>query len=593
MSKEIKRKGSAAKACVAGTLVLGLSVACIPNAIAYSTENSEAVMLIAEQAAAPAEYDKTEVVYATLSATGAARGVYVVNQFDVSTAGAIEDFGTYSTVANLTDQTALKYADGATSFEAGEGAFYYQGNTAVDAAKLPWNVAISYTLDGAAVSPEDVAGKSGELGIHLTTSRADGVDAAFADSYMLQVTFTLNGDTATDIEAEGATIASAGRERTVAFTALPGKDADCTLTAKVNDFEMAGVQIAALPYSMVMEMPDTSDMESQMQELSDAISEMDAGIADLAAGSAAFSEGLGLTAQGAQGIAAGSDLISQNLNTLSGGLTTDNIKKTAAGLNQLAGVIDSYAVALGNYHDAVSDFIGAYSRNTVSEGELQALSSSDAGVEGASSTSSASVVERLVNVYKAAATLAGTLNYDPSGSGSTLMGAISAACGDDTTEGSLRYIAAQLRVVATGLDDGDQSAKSVADAAAGLSSLAESYEKLNTQIYEFADGVADLNTNYAILNEGTQQFAGGISQLNQATIKIPATMRAEIEKMMEEYDFPEFDPISFVDDRNDEHMVAVQFVLTTDAISVEEPEAEVEEEEAEQTVVDRFFALFE
>lgn len=583
MSKEIKRKGNAAKACVAGTLVLGLSVACIPNAIAYSTENSEAVMLIAEQAAAPAEYDKTEVVYATLSATGAARGVYVVNQFDVSAAGTIEDFGTYSTVANLTDQTALKYADGATSFEVAEGAFYYQGNTAVDAAKLPWNVTISYTLDGAAISPEDVAGKSGELGIHLTTSRADGVDAAFADSYMLQVTFTLNGDTATDIEAEGATVASAGRERTIAFTALPGKDADCTLTAKVNDFEMAGVQIAALPYSMVMEMPDTSDMESQMQELSDAISEMDAGIADLAAGSAVFSEGLGLTAQGAQGIADGSDLISQNLNTLAYGISSGNteieyqLRNMADNINALAEGVAKCQVAVGEYQALVATLWSEYGNAADAAGRLSTSQNSDD-------------VEALLGFYEAVG------RSLPSSATS------SAATGSEATSGeqqsadlaaSLRDIADGLNAVADAMSVANPDDPNFANAVAGLQDLAKSYADLNIQIGAFADGVADLNTNYAILNEGTQQFAGGISQLNQATIKIPATMRAEIESMMEEYDFPEFDPISFVDDRNDEHMVAVQFVLTTDAISVEEPEAEVEEEEAEQTVVDRFFALFE
>ncbi|MBR3690053.1 MAG: hypothetical protein IKL97_03000, partial [Eggerthellaceae bacterium] len=143
------------------------------------------------------------------------------------------------------------------------------------------------------------------------------------------------------------------------------------------------------------------------------------------------------------------------------------------------------------------------------------------------------------------------------------------------------------------LDDGEQGAKSVSDAVAGLQALTYQYAQFDAGLAVFADGVAELNANYAILNEGTQQFAGGMTQLNQATIKIPATMRAEIEKMMAEYDFPEFEPISFVDDRNNEHMAAVQFVMTTEAIAVEEPEAEAAEEEAEETIVDRFFALFE
>ncbi|MFR1639293.1 MAG: hypothetical protein ACLSVD_09035 [Eggerthellaceae bacterium] len=62
----------------------------------------------------------------------------------------------------------------------------------------------------------------------------------------------------------GATIAQSGEDATAAFTVLPGQDADFTLTAKVRNFKMPGAQIAALPYSSVVEMPDTSSMVSGM-----------------------------------------------------------------------------------------------------------------------------------------------------------------------------------------------------------------------------------------------------------------------------------------------------------------------------------------
>lgn len=588
VTKENKRKGGAVRVCVTGALVAGLSVACIPGAIAYSTEKTEAVELTAQQKAAPAEYEKTEVVYATLSATGATKGVYVVNQFDVSAAGAVEDFGAYSTVANLTDQTALKYADGATSFEAGEGAFYYQGNAAVDSVKLPWNVSISYTLDGAAISPEDVAGKSGDLAIHVTTSRAEGIDPSFADSYMLQITFTLNGDTTTDIVAEGATLASAGRDRTVAFTVLPGKNADCTLTAKVSDFEMAGAQIAALPYSMVMEMPDTGDMESQMEELSNAISEMDAGMADLAAGSAAFSEGLGLTSQGAATIAQYSDMIGQNLDTLAYGISTGNteiaakLRTMADNVDQLAEGVAACQVAAGKYQGLVTTLWTEYRNASDAAARLNASENSDD-------------VKVLLGFYNAVGeslpaptTPPAAATSEGAGEGQQSQQSVNLAASLEDTAGGLRAVADVMSAASTNPDD-----PNLATAVAGLQALAGSYGELNAQIGAFAGGVAELNANYAILNEGTQQFAGGMAQLNQATIKIPATMRAEIESMMAEYEFPEFDPISFVDDRNNEHMTAVQFVMTTEAIAVEEPESAPEEEEAEQTIVDRFFALFE
>ena len=105
--------------------------------------------------------------------------------------------------------------------------------------------------------------------------------------------------------------------------------------------------------------------------------------------------------------------------------------------------------------------------------------------------------------------------------------------------------------------------------------------------------MAELASGVSELDEGTAEFAAGVSELNSATIDLPETMRTEIEAMMADYTFPEFDPISFVDSRNNANMAAVQFVLTTEAIEVPEAEPEPEAEEEEQTIVDRFFALFQ
>ena len=60
---------------------------------------------------------------------------------------------------------------------------------------------------------------------------------------------------------------------------------------------------------------------------------------------------------------------------------------------------------------------------------------------------------------------------------------------------------------------------------------------------------------------------------------------------MADYDFPEFDPVSFVDKRN-KNVTAVQFVLLTDAIEKPEAEPAEPEPEPELTMWDRFLALF-
>src|SRR5699024_2024936 len=108
----------------------------------------------AGQDASTAVWQKSEVVYASLGAEGGVRDVYVVNRFDVEAAGTVVDHGDYAAVQNLTSEAELSREGDATVFEAEEGTLYYQGDAA--RAELPWNVAISYRLDGKEVPAEEL-----------------------------------------------------------------------------------------------------------------------------------------------------------------------------------------------------------------------------------------------------------------------------------------------------------------------------------------------------------------------------------------------------------------------------------------------------
>ena len=212
--------------------------ACLTVALAAVGAPAAALAASPDLASAPtstvsastATYEKSEVVYATLAANGKPEAVYVVNRFDVEAAGTVVDHGDYAAVQNLTNETELARVGDATTFEAEEGALYYQGDAADTT--LPWNVSIAYELDGKNVEADQLAGASGDLSIHVTTARNDAVDPAFYDSFMLQITFTLPGAVATEVAGEGATIAQSGEDTTVAFTVLPGQDGDFTLAAR-------------------------------------------------------------------------------------------------------------------------------------------------------------------------------------------------------------------------------------------------------------------------------------------------------------------------------------------------------------------------
>lgn len=635
--KKAKKENVLARLGVTSALVLGLSAACIPAAVAYSTEKAESASSAESDDAAV--YEKTEVVYATLAADGAPEGVYVVNQFDVEAAGEVVDYGSYESVSNLTDQTPIGFEDGRASFDVPEGVFYYQGNADAADATLPWDVDVSYFLDGAAVPAEDLAGESGALRVRVRTAPAEGADPAFAASYMLQITFTLNGDTMRDIEAEGAVVASAGRDRTVAFTVLPGHDADCTLAAQVVDFEMAGIQIAALPYSLAMEMPDASGMTDQMQELSDAISQLDEGASSLA-------DGIGLLSSGADELAGGSDEFGAGLARLNanagnlvaasneiddalgkvgdalGGVDLSALDKLdlekldevaaslpplldelASALDRLASIVDSlpaeYQAAYGKLASALQNLSGDLS--SLDAADVAALRAATEGTDAAASA------EGLIAVYESARAVAAAYDADAFasvGRGLESLKEVDVADSLERAADLLRGFSADLRELE---EQGGVSGKvsEIKLLVEGLVELSEQYGSFNSGLGEFADGLDELAGSYASLNSGVsgaasglgrldagaRELASGVSQLNAATIRIPDAMRAEIEALMADYDFPEFEGVSFADSRN-ESTRAVQFVLTTAAVELSASEAAEEPEEEERTFVDRFFALF-
>lgn len=59
---------------------------------------------------------------------------------------------------NLSDTTPINYSDGAVTLEAEPGRRYYEGT--LSSVELPWNIEISYYLDGQEIAPAELGGKS-------------------------------------------------------------------------------------------------------------------------------------------------------------------------------------------------------------------------------------------------------------------------------------------------------------------------------------------------------------------------------------------------------------------------------------------------
>ena len=568
----------------AGTLVV-LLITCAGLLGAQTVVAEEATAALNAQISASATNDveKTEVVYAKLPANGGLGNVYVVNTLEPTEAGVLTDYGTYSKVQNLTNALPLGNVDDAVTMDiAAEDVnkpFSYQGN--LGASPLPWAVDVAYSLNGEPIEVTQVAGATGDLEIALSlTGAKEGDDKAFFDNYLVTATMTLAADKARNVEAPDAQIAMAGADTQLTFMVMPGKDAKYTVRAQVENFEMSSIQVAAIPFAIAFDFPDTNDLISQFTQLTDAIGSLESGAAALAVGAEGLASGIGQLSDGASSIAAGVAGVATGAQGVAEGLAQyqSALYGQAAQLNAQAEALGSetqleeaYKQAMTNYvgafaHGFVQAFPSAYSQayaQEIAQGkdpETAARAAAETAANAASAAAQQAAASQEAALKQAITNIASRAGY--AGSAQALQGA---ASGVGTAENQESLLG-------------------------GAAAVASGATELSGGAWEFASGVGDAARGANEYAQGSSEFAQGMGEFKTQTHGLPDTIRREIDNLLAEYDKSDFVPRSYVSSRNT-NVKLVQFVMSTEAITLPEKETP-REDEPEQTPLDRLLGLF-
>ncbi len=118
--------------------------------------------------------------------------------------------------------------------------------------------------------------------------------------------------------------------------------------------------------------------------------------------------------------------------------------------------------------------------------------------------------------------------------------------------------------VEKGMENMDQM-DALADLQNGLSSLASKYQSFHSGLVDYTDGVGELAASYqdidagiqglsdgaTSLNSGASELKDGTQELQEETSDLPGQMQSEVDEMMDEYDASDFEPKSFVSDKNE------------------------------------------
>jgi X-X-X-Leu-X-X-Gly heptad repeat protein len=487
--------------------------------------------------------EKEEVVYAVLSPDGAPESAYVVNRFRPSAPGAFTDYGDYAKATALSSATPVGVDGDAVTFKLGDAPFSYQGD--VKEPVLPWIVDIGYRLDGEEISAESLAGADGALEIQIKTSRNPGADKIYYENYLLQISVTLDGDRCSNVSAPDASVASAGSDKTAAFTSLPGEDADFTLSADVTDFEMGGIQFAALPFTMAFELPDADEMTGDMDELVDAVDSLNDGTEELSDGASELADGVAKLDDGAGDIDKGAGRLAGGSSGFAKGL-----KKLDEGGAGLAGASAAIGSGLKQMNDSMAPLSGGMD-----------LSGLFAMIPG----------------------------FDQTPTGAAVIAQV------DALNKGLAGISAGIGALSENYSSFHNGLTAYTD---GVGELSDNYGKLDKSLSSLSGGISEMADGASELHKGTSKLAKGVSALHDGTAELydgvsdmPDKVVEKIDEFAEKYDRSDYEPKSFASEKNSD-VSLVQFVFRTEAIEKPDEAKPAEKAPEKTSFIDRLLALF-
>ena len=552
-----------------------------------------------------ADYTSEEVLYGVLDHDGSTENVYAVVILESDKPCNVVYRGPFADVKNLSDTRELELKGSRVTLDGLDGRFYFQST--LKSTTLPWDLAISYTLDGKPVDASKLGGSSGRLGIDISVSDGGMDDSSFYDSFMVQVSITLDSQLCRNITADGATIANSGANKQISFTAMPGTDSEFALTADVTNFSMSGITFAAVPFSMGSALGDISELTDGLKQLTDAVSQLSSGASQLSSGASQLTSGASQFGDGLYQLSENSAaLVSASETFLTMFETIKEMLIAASGLPE-ADVkdVESLLAALDALCTQLDDSSGEISQSAAS------LESAKTGID-----------EAFAAVPESASADAAYLRSAAESMPEDVVSAFTEAYGED---GYAQWLAAISSVTAASdaavsaksqwqqvSEDYDYAVQTMTDLSSYMSSVSESVrtlrdmiaelsgteggEKLNElieQVSQLADGYAQfhdglvaytggvdtlaenwgtLYDGIAQLSGGTEQLSDGTKQLNDGTKDIPD----QVDDMLSTYTGEGYNGHSFLSSKN-ENTHSVQFVLTTRSIDIPSDSAAAED----------------
>lgn len=309
------------------------------------------------------DFEKDETVYVLAEADGSVNKIIVTNWLkNKNKEKTLKDFSTLSDIENIKgDESYTLDKDNLKIWNADGNDIYYKGNSDKE---IPVDIAVSYTLDGNAVTAEELAGKSGKVTIRFDYDNKDyeertinGIKQKIYLPYIMITGTILDNDIFQNIEITNGKIINDGNRTYVMGFSLPGmnktlgiskSDLDIPdyieITADCKDFKMTNtVSIASSELFGKINLDESDEaydkisdsvatLDNAMTKLYDGSSQLYNGVSTLLEKSNQLIKGINKLYNGAQKLKNGTAKLKIGSQKLS-----DGAEELYAGLNKLTG----------------------------------------------------------------------------------------------------------------------------------------------------------------------------------------------------------------------------------------------------------------
>lgn len=399
-------------------------------ALTFGSMQSSVFAASAAQEKEEAAVSKEETVYVLTGADGSTENVIVSDWLkNPAKEETISEKSELTQVENVKgDETYTAGAGQTRVWNAGGNDIYYQGSSEK---KPPVRLSIRYELDGKAISPEELAGKSGRVRIRFSytneqyeTVTVNGKEEKLHVPFVVLTGMILDDEVFSHVEVTNGKLVNDGNHSAVVGIAFPGLGENLNLpqgapeipeyievTADVENFAMgmtlSVVTNEALNQIDIEKLDSLENLKASMQKLTDAMTQLIDGSSELYQGlttllekSGTLMDGINRLASGAAALCSGThDLKAGALQLYSGasqlkeGLDTlvSNSSQLTAGAAQVFNTLLSTAAAqlqeaglsvpamtIDNYAAVLNQIIGSLDQTAVYQ---QALAQVTAVVE--------------------------------------------------------------------------------------------------------------------------------------------------------------------------------------------------------------------